>query len=152
MNQDLIELISKSLNSIKAKCRHKDKNIAGSLDISCSELNCMKQFVCRDKLSVKDLAESLSITSGGVTKVVGSLEEQGILRRDMDPDDRRGIIVSLTSKGAVLISELKNKTARYYSEMLKDLNDEEINYVVAGLKILNAAWESADGEQGGENC
>jgi DNA-binding MarR family transcriptional regulator len=152
MNQELIEKISRSLNLIKGKCRLKDKHIAESLDISCSELNCLKHFMCRERLSVKDLAERLNITSGGVTKVVGSLEEQGILRRDMDPDDRRGIIVSLTPEGNSLLEKLKANSAAYYSEILEGLNAKEIEIVSKGLELLDGAWNKTAGETGGENC
>jgi DNA-binding MarR family transcriptional regulator len=152
MNQQLIETISRSLNSIKGKCRLKDKKIAESLDISCSELNCLKNFMCREKLSVKDLAERLNITSGGVTKVVGQLEEQGILRRDMDPEDRRGIIVSLTTGGNSLIGKLKANSVSYYSEILEGLSEREIEIVSRGLELLNGAWDKTADETGGENC
>jgi len=154
MKDALIEQISGSLNSIKGKCQLKDRTIAVELKISCSELNCMKQFLVNNNLSVKDIAEKLGITSGGVTKIVSQLEEQSLLRRDMDPDDRRGIIVSLTPRGEKLIADLKKRTTGYYDMLFKSLSKAEKEEILKGLQLLNESWVKLTGVKstGVENC
>ncbi len=154
MKDSLIEQISGSLNSIKGKCQLKDRTIAAELKVSCSELNCMKLFLLNSKLSVKDIAEKLGITSGGVTKIVSQLEGQSLLRRDMDPDDRRGIVVSLTPGGERLIADLKKKTINYYDSLFKNLSKAEKEDIFKGLQILDESWIKLTGvkSQGIENC
>ena len=152
MNRSSIEKISECLNHIKGKCQLKDRKIAEQLNISTSELNCLKVFIEENiKISVKDLAERLNITSGGVTKIVGQLEVQGILRRDMDPEDRRGILVSLTSKGKSLIHKLHKVTDDYYASMFSGLSDHEKEKILSGLVSLNEAWGKNTGDVTG-NC
>ncbi len=147
MNESPIEKISEYLNSIKGKCQQKDRRIAEKLNVSVSELNCLKIFIEGNlRISVKDLAEKLSITSGGVTKTVGQLEEQGILRRDMDPEDRRGILVSLTLKGKSVIKNLNNVTSDYYNSMFAGLTDTEKEKILSGLGSLNEAWARNTGD------
>jgi len=161
MNDSILEQISKTLNSIKAKCQLKDKTIAEQLGVSCSELKCLKNFLSNDRISVKDLAERLGITSGGVTKIVGQLEEKSILRRDMDPDDRRGILVSLTGEGRDLITELHKNTIGYYDELFGGLSDKNKEDILKGILLLNESWDNLISKcpgtqvskiQGGENC
>ncbi|MGD9707079.1 MAG: MarR family winged helix-turn-helix transcriptional regulator [Candidatus Delongbacteria bacterium] len=150
MNENSIEKISEYLNQIKGKCQLKDRKIAEKLSISTSELNCLKIFIEGSiKISVKDLAERLNITSGGVTKIVGQLEEQGILRRDMDPEDRRGILVSLTSKGRSLINKLHKITNDYYTSMFSGLPDKEKEKILSGLESLNEVWGKNTGDISG---
>jgi DNA-binding MarR family transcriptional regulator len=147
MNGSSIEKISECLNHIKGKCQLKDRKISEQLGISTSELNCLKVFIEGNiKISVKDLAERLNITSGGVTKIVGQLEEQSILRRDMDPEDRRGILVSLTSKGRSLINKLHRITNDYYNSMFSGLSDNEKEKILSGLESLNEAWGKNAGD------
>lgn len=161
MNDGLLEQISKTLNSIKAKCQLKDRTIADQLKVSCSELKCLKSFLSNDRISVKDLAERLGITSGGVTKIVGQLEEKNILRRDMDPEDRRGILVSLTGEGRDLIRELQKNTIGYYDLLFGDLSQKDKEDILKGIQLLNESWEDLISKhpgiqgnkiQGGENC
>lgn len=150
MNSGSIEKISGYLNSIKGKCQLKDRKIAEEIGISTSELNCLKIFIEGSiKISVKDLAERLNITSGGVTKIVGQLEDEGILRRDMDPGDRRGILVSLTSKGKTVISKLHKITNDYYTSMFSGLSEKEKEKILSGLESLNEAWGKSTGEISG---
>ncbi|HET6500814.1 MAG TPA: MarR family transcriptional regulator [Amycolatopsis sp.] len=51
------------------------------------------------RLSAGALLDSMRLTSGGVTKRVAGLERKGWVRRDIDPDDRRQVLVSLTEEG-----------------------------------------------------
>ncbi|PFG50425.1 MarR family transcriptional regulator [Amycolatopsis sulphurea] len=51
------------------------------------------------RLSAGELLTCMHLTSGGVTKRVAGLEAKGLVRRDVNPDDRRQILVSLTEEG-----------------------------------------------------
>ncbi|GAB2965990.1 MarR family transcriptional regulator [Amycolatopsis acidiphila] len=51
------------------------------------------------RLSAGALLDTMRVTSGGVTKRVAGLERKGWVRRDVDPRDRRQILVSLTETG-----------------------------------------------------
>jgi DNA-binding MarR family transcriptional regulator len=51
------------------------------------------------RLHAGALLETMRLTSGGVTKRVAGLERKGWVRRDIDPDDRRQVLVSLTDEG-----------------------------------------------------
>ena len=53
---------------------------------------------------VLDIAEALSITVGGTSKVVDRIEDAGLCRRRPHPNDGRSSVVSLTAKGARLLS------------------------------------------------
>ena len=54
-------------------------------------------------LAPGDLSSALMITSGGITGRLDKLERAGLLRRSPDPDDRRGVRVTLTDEGVALI-------------------------------------------------
>ncbi|MBN2789261.1 MAG: MarR family transcriptional regulator [Candidatus Delongbacteria bacterium] len=140
MDKNKIAIISQIMNMMKINCQFKDKKIAAKLKVTCSELNCLKQYFDADILSVKDLAERLNITSGGVTRIVASLEEAGILRRDMDPKDRRGINVTLTPKGLKTSKELYEITMNYFNTMFENVPEKKIDAILNGVTILNDIW------------
>lgn len=140
MNQQHIQEISDIINSMKIYCQLKDRKIAKSMNFSCSELNCLKQYFKVSSLSVKDIAERLGITSGAVTRIVASLEKSGILRRDIDLNDRRGINVKLTKSGIEKIAQLKQINLEYCTGIFQDIKDEKTKLVLEGLLTLNSAW------------
>jgi DNA-binding MarR family transcriptional regulator len=45
------------------------------------------------------LLKEAQVTSGAITNRVGRLEERGWVRRDVDPSDRRQVLVTLTEDG-----------------------------------------------------
>jgi DNA-binding MarR family transcriptional regulator len=55
------------------------------------------------RLTPTQLMRSVMLSSGGMTNRLDRLEEAGLIRREADPDDRRGVVVGLTRKGREVI-------------------------------------------------
>jgi DNA-binding MarR family transcriptional regulator len=55
------------------------------------------------RLTPTQLMQSVMLSSGGMTNRLDRLEEAGLIRRESDPEDRRGVVVGLTRKGRELI-------------------------------------------------
>lgn len=56
-----------------------------------------------DGINPGRLLESLLITSGGLTKRLDRLESAGMIARGPDPEDRRAILIRLTTEGMDVI-------------------------------------------------
>ncbi len=54
---------------------------------------------------VNDIAEALSITVGGTSKIVDRIEASGLCRRLPDPDDGRSSLIELTPAGQRLLAD-----------------------------------------------
>ena len=50
-------------------------------------------------LSAGALLRASQVTSGAITNRIARLEKQGLVRRDVDPGDRRHVLVTLTESG-----------------------------------------------------
>ncbi|WP_416966714.1 MarR family winged helix-turn-helix transcriptional regulator [Streptomyces sp. 4F14] len=58
--------------------------------------------LCRrpgESVSQRHLADDLTLTSGGVTRLVDRMEEAGLVRRTPSPQDRRSVLVEPTEDG-----------------------------------------------------
>lgn len=79
------------------------------------------------------------ISSGGLTNRLNRLENNGLIARLPDPDDRRGVLVTLTKKGLAVVDEAVEFHLAAEAEMLTPLNAEE-RVLMAGLlrKLLMA--------------
>jgi len=53
------------------------------------------------RASAGDLGRECQVTSGAMTNRISRLEKRDWVRRDVDPDDRRQVLVSLTAGGLV---------------------------------------------------
>jgi DNA-binding MarR family transcriptional regulator len=84
------------------------------------------------RLTAGALLEETQLTSGAITKRVARLEGKGWVRREIDPEDRRQILVVLTDEGlerAVSVFGVMSKTEESLLEglgarVLDRLNDD----------------------------
>lgn len=84
----------------------------------------------RGDMGIKQLAKMLSVTSGAATQHVDALEKTGLLMREMNPSDRREVVVRLTAIGNKAYQEIRQKKARILSGMFSNLSDSELHTLV----------------------
>jgi DNA-binding MarR family transcriptional regulator len=80
----------------------------GLFDLTINEfnvLNALRRAGPPHKLSPKDVGVSLLFSSGGLTKLLERLEGRGLISREPNPDDGRGVLVCLTAAGKELQEE-----------------------------------------------
>jgi DNA-binding MarR family transcriptional regulator len=87
-------------------------------------------------LPATELARASMLTTGAMTTRVDRLEEKGLVRRATDPDDRRGVNVSLTRAGRRLIDEAINARLQAAETQLAGLATGERRSVSDGLRKI----------------
>ncbi len=71
------------------------------------------------ELRVNDLAEKLGLSQSSVTRLVSRLEAKGLARRDVCPDDGRGVYAVITEEGEVLCRSTKGPYADHLRVLLQ---------------------------------
>lgn len=95
------------------------------------------------------LLDSLLITSGGLTKRLDRLEDDGLIERHPDPDDRRGTLIRLSSDGLdhidrVLPGLLEMET-QVVSTTFSDLQLEQVSSLLRRLDASQRAPQTPKG-------
>ena len=89
---------------------------------------------------VYDIADALSITTGGVSKIVDSIESAGHAKRRPNPDDRRSSIIELTPAGKRLLAKATNTfEAELELRLGSALSDRAFRQFMLALNALRAA-------------
>ncbi|GAA1354597.1 MarR family winged helix-turn-helix transcriptional regulator [Streptomyces beijiangensis] len=95
-------------------------------------------------LSPRQLSATLMLTTGGMTGRLDKLEKAGLLRREPDPHDRRGLRVVLSDKGLKVIDEAVKDGLDVQREVLASaLDEEQAEQLSELLKLLLAGEEKA---------
>lgn len=68
-----------------------------------------------------ELADRLGIVPRSLTTVVDALEEAGLVRREIDPRNRRAILLRLTDRGAGVRDELREARRRAAEDLFAPL-------------------------------
>jgi DNA-binding MarR family transcriptional regulator len=77
------------------------------------------------RLRPSDFSGALMLTSSGTTKRLDRLEQAGLITREPDPQDRRGILITLTPAGLELIDGLTAAHLENERRILAALSDAE---------------------------
>jgi len=77
-------------------------------------------------LSPSNLYSRLERSSGGMTKNLKRLQEQGIVKRSKDPSDGRGSVVSLTKFGVDLQERVFNAFLSATQDLLGPLSERKL--------------------------
>ncbi len=92
-------------------------------------------------MSPKRLNVFLAITSGGLTKTIQRLESKGLVRREPDPEDGRGTLVSLTKQGKRTVMRIFSEDVRAHEDLLSNLSSAGRKRVASALRDLLDAFE-----------
>jgi DNA-binding MarR family transcriptional regulator len=76
------------------------------------------------------------MNKSSLTHLIDDLENKEIVYRKNDPEDRRKVLVSLTSKGLKCYTHLNKITAEMADELLEYINEEELGDFIQSLKTM----------------
>jgi DNA-binding MarR family transcriptional regulator len=76
-------------------------------------------------MTAGELARSILSTSTNISAALKRLEERKLVCRDLHPDDRRSIVVSLTEAGRHCIDDLRRAGVRGPTDVFSVLTDQE---------------------------
>jgi DNA-binding MarR family transcriptional regulator len=85
------------------------------------------------------LADRLRIKWSNMTKLVRSLEERGMIVRQVPPDDRRAIALRTTAKGQAQVESHRASVLGAIERSVPTLNEQE-KQILLGLLRKVAGW------------
>ncbi|MBS0847319.1 MarR family transcriptional regulator [Citrobacter sp. JGM124] len=109
-----------------------------SLDITAAQLKVLCSIHHQANISPVELKKILSVDLGALTRMLDRLVCKGWVTRLPNPKDKRGILVSLTPKGAELCQQCHCTVGlSLHNELTKNLTDDEVETLYKLLtKIL----------------
>ena len=94
------------------------------------------------ELSPGQLLRATLVTSGTMTNRIDRLAAAGLVRRRPDPEDRRGVLVSLTEEGMARVDAALADLLRRERELLAGLDKEAQRTLADHLRTLLAPFDS----------
>ena len=94
------------------------------------------------RLAATELADSVMLTSGAMTNRIDRLEEAGLINRVADAEDRRRVLVELTSNGLKLIEDAAETRFQSAAEAIACLDDRQKSQLSDLLRTVLLAQEN----------
>ena len=90
-------------------------------------------------LNPSTLSEHLSVTRNTVSTLLGGLERQGYVTRELDPEDKRRFVIRLTPAGLDAVEKCSEPLFRHLQLLLGSMNSEQRVALVHGLMEFQRA-------------
>lgn len=121
-------------------------SVENKSSLNMTELILMKGIVgntvdSENNVGLSDIREYLSISKAAVSQMLGSLEKKGFINRDIDRNNRRNLIVTLTPEGHRILecqySQFNNKIEKIIDRLGEDDVNQMITIVNHMIEITN---------------
>lgn len=96
------------------------------------------------RLSPGALLNQTLVTSGTMTNRIDRLAERGLVRREPDPTDRRGVLVVLTEEGLAQVDGALAHLLKHEQELLVGLTPRQREQLADLLRELGAPFDNLD--------
>jgi DNA-binding MarR family transcriptional regulator len=106
--------------------------------LTVSQLFVLLTLYETDGVTPNRLLDKLALSASTLTGILGRLEKKGLLTRELNLNDRRSIVVSLTEKAKSLKNELWRLYAKVNDNLQSALSKEELEILENLLERLGA--------------
>ena len=94
-------------------------------ELSPSQTAALATIERHGPLTPSELAAREHVQRPTVTRVLGRLEEAGLVERAADPADRRSSLVSASDEGRSLLAVMRTRKDAYLSQRLDELDESD---------------------------
>jgi DNA-binding MarR family transcriptional regulator len=107
------------------------------MSVTLTELSAMGTLSKHGAMSAGELATCEKVQPPSMTKVLAKLEERGLVRRDVHPNDRRQAIIAITDAGGALLDSERRSRDAWLSRRLATLTADERTQLQRVVPILD---------------
>lgn len=93
-----------------------------------------------DPVTVSEIADRMGVTLAAVTHSMNSLDDEGMIVRITNAEDRRVVLIKLTKKGVGEIKKFKKELSEKISALIETLGEEDSKNLIRIVKKISANY------------
>jgi DNA-binding MarR family transcriptional regulator len=105
------------------------------------------QEVENSTLILGELADRLHLERSSVSRLIDGLVKGGFVRREINEQNRREMLISLTEKGERTIEQVRQQSIRFYQNVLQHMTKDDQQLFREGLHKFTDALLKNKGKQ-----
>lgn len=104
--------------------------------ITMAQCHALVEIGRTDGISLNELAELLNLENSTMSRTVNNLVTNELAKRDIDPQDRRYVAISLTESGSKLYEGIEEGMNLYFQRVYNSIPENKRQQVLESLQIL----------------
>ncbi len=127
--------------SLLANCQEKEVRLAEVHSLTQAEFRCLRLFGSDETINNKAIAERMNLSPSRLTRIIDGLVQKEYISREIDPNDRRNMKVSLSKKGQILVLQLNRAYIDIHKEILANIEEDQHPALIRAMTELLTALE-----------
>jgi DNA-binding MarR family transcriptional regulator len=135
------EALYKAVTKLTKVVQFRDRDAICCRGISVTQCYALEALVWHGPQSVNALADYLLLDGSTVSRVVDALAKKGLVRREVNPEDRRAVILSATEAGRSVCHQITEDMKARERELIADLEPEQRGEMIRLIDRLAGEYE-----------
>jgi DNA-binding MarR family transcriptional regulator len=111
-------------------------------DLTFGQLSALTSILLAGALTPRELADLERVQPPTMTKIVGKLEERGLVMRTPHPTDGRQVILAPTEQGRAIYAQFELARNAWLAEHLEQLGPEDRDVLFRAAEIMQQVARS----------
>jgi DNA-binding MarR family transcriptional regulator len=124
-----------------ANCQEKEARLAEQQGLTQAEFRCLRLFGTEESSNNKQIAKRMNLSPSRLTRIIDGLVRKNYLIREIDPNDRRNMKVTLSRQGILIVQQLNNAYVNIHKEILTDIDQMQHKPLITAMTHLLSALE-----------
>ena len=138
-NEEVLELRSQVHQFIRLfGVLHPTQTPCG-FNLSLSQVLALQTIEEERTPSLHALAEKLYLERSTVSRLVDALVQAGFIRREVNEENRREILLSLTDHGKRTVEEVRNQSMTFFLNILDNVSEQDRSMILYGFRNFTSA-------------
>jgi DNA-binding MarR family transcriptional regulator len=140
LEQNAEQLANLTFNLL-ANCQEKEVRLAEVHSLTQAEFRCLRLFGSDETINNKAIAERMNLSPSRLTRIIDGLVGKEYIIREINPNDRRNMKVSLSKRGQLLVKQLNRAYIDIHKEILHDIEEDQHKPLITAMTNLLSALE-----------
>jgi DNA-binding MarR family transcriptional regulator len=104
--------------------------------VSMAQCHALVEIGRAKSISLNELSKKLNIDNSTTSRAVNKLVTSNLVKRDIDPNDRRYVTIALTENGEKVFSDIESDRNAYFKQVYESIPESKREQVIESLQIL----------------
>lgn len=135
-NVDEIRTLRESIRLLERNLGILNDAQAPCCGVSFAQCHALVEIGRLQTVSLNQLANLLGLDKSTMSKTINNLVINGMVVREIDPEDRRYITIKLTEQGMELFQAIETDREEYFSKVYNKVPESKRKQVIESLNLL----------------
>jgi len=104
-----------------------------------ARLSALSVLVFGGAMSLNELARAEQVRPPTMSRIVDALESEGLIRRTVNQQDRRAVVLEATEKGTAILWQGRKRRVKFLAKHLSRLSEQERKQINDAIKAIQKA-------------